>query len=122
MSWPKSDLAEVQEKIAWMLRLEEDFSEFYELCRTEPSLAQVPQNRLGRLLRSGLVRRRDQDDPHHQHHLAPDQGDVCPIGGVPGKALPARPHPPKLSLPQRNRRGRRGFSSQRSTVGCRART
>lgn len=48
----RPDLDEIREKVNWMLRLDEDFSEFYELCRTEPGLAHVRRKRQGRLLRS----------------------------------------------------------------------
>ena len=47
-----ADLAEIREKVGWMLRLDEDLSEFYELCRNEPCLAQVIERKQGRLLRA----------------------------------------------------------------------
>ncbi len=47
-----ADLAEIREKVGWMLRLDEDLSEFYELCRNEPCLEQVIERKQGRLLRA----------------------------------------------------------------------
>jgi len=48
----EADLTEVREKVSWMLRLDEDFSEFHALCRAEPALARVIEKKQGRLLRS----------------------------------------------------------------------
>src|SRR5258708_9299270 len=42
---------EVEQKIHWMLKLDEDFKEFYELCARDPVLAGKVHDR-GRLLRS----------------------------------------------------------------------
>jgi 3-methyladenine DNA glycosylase/8-oxoguanine DNA glycosylase len=39
----------------WMLALDQDLDEFYELCRNEPRLAHVPAEGRGRILRSSSV-------------------------------------------------------------------
>lgn len=52
VEFTEADLAQVREKVSWMLRLDEDFSEFHALCRTEAALAQVVEKKQGRLLRS----------------------------------------------------------------------
>ena len=48
----EADLAQVREKVSWMLRLDEDFSEFHALCCIEADLAQVVEKKQGHLLRS----------------------------------------------------------------------
>ena len=47
-----SELREVEDKVTWMLGLDQDFSTFYEVARTEPKLAQVEARAQGRVLRS----------------------------------------------------------------------
>lgn len=46
---------ELGEKVNWMLALDQDFSEFYELVRDEPKLAQAEVKAQGRILRSPTV-------------------------------------------------------------------
>lgn len=43
---------EIASSVAWMLALDEDFSDFYALAREEPKLSQVERKSQGRLLRS----------------------------------------------------------------------
>jgi 3-methyladenine DNA glycosylase/8-oxoguanine DNA glycosylase len=43
---------EISAIVTWMLGLDQDFSEFYELARQEPKLKQVQEKAQGRLLRS----------------------------------------------------------------------
>jgi 3-methyladenine DNA glycosylase/8-oxoguanine DNA glycosylase len=43
---------ELTGKLSWMLDLEQDFSEFYELARLEPKLARMVARHAGRVLRS----------------------------------------------------------------------
>jgi len=43
---------ELTSKLSWMLDLEQDFSEFYELARREPKLARMIARQSGRVLRS----------------------------------------------------------------------
>ncbi len=43
--------SEVAAKVSWMLRLEQDFSVFYDLAKDEPKLNQVEEQAQGRLLR-----------------------------------------------------------------------
>lgn len=43
---------EIESTIHWMLALDDDFSDFYQLTRREPKLYQVEENAQGRLLRS----------------------------------------------------------------------
>lgn len=50
-----AELEEVTQKAAWMLALDMDFSEFYELARAEPKLAQVEARAQGRVLRSASL-------------------------------------------------------------------
>lgn len=50
-----ADLEEVQTKIIWMLRLEEDFSEFYLLAKQHAPLYKRVRRGAGRLLRSPTV-------------------------------------------------------------------
>jgi 3-methyladenine DNA glycosylase/8-oxoguanine DNA glycosylase len=51
----EEDRREVEEKVRWMLRLDEDLSEFYDLCREHDALAFVVETGAGRLLRSPTV-------------------------------------------------------------------
>ncbi|HLA42681.1 MAG TPA: hypothetical protein VJZ27_04560, partial [Aggregatilineales bacterium] len=46
------DLVQVENDLRWMLRLDDDLSEFYELCRRESRLQHVPGEKGGRLIRS----------------------------------------------------------------------
>ena len=46
------DAAQVENDLRWMLRVDDDLSEFYELCRREARLQHVPQEKGGRLIRS----------------------------------------------------------------------
>ncbi len=48
----EAEADEVAEKVTWMLGLEQDFSQFYALCREEPKLGGVEAEAKGRLLRS----------------------------------------------------------------------
>jgi 3-methyladenine DNA glycosylase/8-oxoguanine DNA glycosylase len=43
---------ELRQTISWMLALEQDFSEFYALARSEPGLARMVERQAGRVLRS----------------------------------------------------------------------
>lgn len=43
---------EISAVVTWMLALDQDFSEFYEMARQEPKLKQVQEKAQGRLLRS----------------------------------------------------------------------
>lgn len=43
---------EISNAVIWMLGLDQDFSEFYELARGEPKLAKIAANAQGRILRS----------------------------------------------------------------------
>ncbi len=47
--------AELVERARWMLALDEELDEFYELCQTEPHLTHVPVEGKGRILRSSSV-------------------------------------------------------------------
>jgi hypothetical protein len=47
-----SELQEIQNKLAWMLGLDQDFSDFYALASREPKLASVVEQARGRILRS----------------------------------------------------------------------
>lgn len=47
-----SEREEIAQKISWMLGLEQDFNEFYDLAKDEPKLAHVASSARGRLLRS----------------------------------------------------------------------
>lgn len=53
LSDPDGD--EVQARARWMLCLDADLDEFYELCRSDPHLAHVPAEQSGRILRSPTV-------------------------------------------------------------------
>jgi 3-methyladenine DNA glycosylase/8-oxoguanine DNA glycosylase len=46
---------ELLARARWMLALDEDLAEFYQLCRSEPRLAHVPAEGRGRILRSSSV-------------------------------------------------------------------
>ncbi len=48
----RSEQGEIAAAITWMLALDQDFSEFYQLARDEPKLQHVEKNAHGRLLRS----------------------------------------------------------------------
>lgn len=48
----KEEQREISAIVTWMLGLDQDFSEFYELARQEPKLKQVQEKAQGRLLRS----------------------------------------------------------------------
>lgn len=48
----KAEQNEVSTRLAWMLQLDQDLSDFYELARAEPKLAHVETGAQGRLLRS----------------------------------------------------------------------
>jgi 3-methyladenine DNA glycosylase/8-oxoguanine DNA glycosylase len=48
----KYEQREITEIVTWMLALDQDFSEFYELARQEPKLKQVEEKAQGRVLRS----------------------------------------------------------------------
>lgn len=50
-----ADRDELVARARWMLALDEDFEQFYHVCRTEPRLAHVPVERRGRILRSPSV-------------------------------------------------------------------
>lgn len=49
------DLGEIKGKVSWMLRLEEELTDFYRLCEGEPALRQVVEEGKGRVLRSSTV-------------------------------------------------------------------
>jgi 3-methyladenine DNA glycosylase/8-oxoguanine DNA glycosylase len=51
----KTDLAEVESRLRWILSLDNDMSAFYKLCKKEPKLKHVPKDGGGRLLRSASV-------------------------------------------------------------------
>ena len=51
----KTDLAEVESALRWMLRLDDDLSRFYALCKKEPMLRHIPKAGGGRLLRSASI-------------------------------------------------------------------
>lgn len=48
----KEEQREISAVVTWMLGLDQDFSEFYEMARQEPKLKQVQEKAQGRLLRS----------------------------------------------------------------------
>jgi len=48
----QSELHEVEDKVTWMLGLDQDLSAFYDAARDEPKLAQVEARAQGRVLRS----------------------------------------------------------------------
>ena len=47
-----SEAKEVSNAVCWMLGLDQDFSEFYDLANGEPKLAKIEDNAQGRILRS----------------------------------------------------------------------
>ena len=49
------EVGEIEGKVSWMLRLEEELSDFYELCEGEPALRHVVEEGKGRILRSPSV-------------------------------------------------------------------
>ena len=49
------ELGEIEGKVSWMLRLEEDLSDFYWLCEGERALRHVVEEGKGRVLRSPTV-------------------------------------------------------------------
>lgn len=51
----QSEQQEIRDKVHWMLKLDEDFSEFYHLCENEPELLVKVASGRGRLLRSSTV-------------------------------------------------------------------
>ncbi len=50
-----AEMEEVGEKVTWMLGLEEDLTDFYELCAGEPALKHVVEEGKGQILRSPTV-------------------------------------------------------------------
>lgn len=50
-SLDEEEQREISEVVVWMLGLDQDFSEFYEMTRQEPKLKQVQEKAQGRLLR-----------------------------------------------------------------------
>ena len=51
----EGELGEIEGKISWMLRLEEELTDFYRLCEGEPALRHVMEEGKGRVLRSSTV-------------------------------------------------------------------
>jgi 3-methyladenine DNA glycosylase/8-oxoguanine DNA glycosylase len=51
----QADQQEIRDKVHWMLKLDEDISEFYQLCESEPELLVKVASGRGRLLRSSTV-------------------------------------------------------------------
>lgn len=51
-SLDEAEQVDLARQVTWMLGLDQDFTSFYELARTEPKLAQAVARRQGRLLRS----------------------------------------------------------------------
>jgi len=49
------ELGEIEGKVSWMFRLEEDLTDFYGLCEGEPALRHVVEEGKGRVLRSPTV-------------------------------------------------------------------
>jgi len=49
------ELGEIEGKVSWMLRLEEDLADFYGLCEGEAALRHVVEEEKGRVLRSPTV-------------------------------------------------------------------
>lgn len=49
------ELDEIKDKLSWMLRLEEELTDFYGLCEGEPALSHVVKEGKGRVLRSPTV-------------------------------------------------------------------
>ncbi len=48
----RAEVAELEQKVTWMLGLEMDFTDFYAAARGEPKLAHVTEKAYGRVLRS----------------------------------------------------------------------
>ena len=48
----RAERDEIAARVRWVLGLDQDFSEFYELARTEPRLARMQERAQGRVLRS----------------------------------------------------------------------
>jgi 3-methyladenine DNA glycosylase/8-oxoguanine DNA glycosylase len=48
----RAEVSEVTEKVTWMLGLDQDFSEFYKVARSEPKLRHARRKAHGRVLRS----------------------------------------------------------------------
>jgi 3-methyladenine DNA glycosylase/8-oxoguanine DNA glycosylase len=51
----QSELHEAEDKVTWMLGLDQDFSAFYDVARDEPKLGQVEAQAQGRVLRSPTI-------------------------------------------------------------------
>ena len=51
----EEELGEIEGKVSWMLRLEEELIDFYGLCEGEPALGHVVEEGKGRVLRSPAV-------------------------------------------------------------------
>lgn len=51
----EGELGEIEGKVSWMLRLEEELTDFYRLCEGEPALRHVVEEGKGRVLRSPTV-------------------------------------------------------------------
>lgn len=49
------EVGEIEGKVSWMLRLDEEFTDFYGLCEGEPALRHVVEEGKGRVLRSPTV-------------------------------------------------------------------
>jgi len=49
------EVGEIKDKVNWMLRLEDDLTDFYSLCEGEPALKHVVEGGKGRVLRSPAV-------------------------------------------------------------------
>jgi hypothetical protein len=56
-SLDEAEQVDLARQVTWMLGLDQDFTSFYELARTEPKLAQAVARRQGRLLRSPTLLR-----------------------------------------------------------------
>jgi 3-methyladenine DNA glycosylase/8-oxoguanine DNA glycosylase len=51
----EQELGEINQKVRWMLRLDEDFTPFYSQCLDKPEMAYVANEKHGRLLRSSTL-------------------------------------------------------------------
>lgn len=51
----ETDRQSLRDQVRWMFRADEDFSEFWTLCRSHPALRHCALNRTGALLRSATV-------------------------------------------------------------------
>ena len=47
-----TEQTDLSQSIAWMLGMDQDFSEFYAVARTEPKLTRMVERKAGRVLRS----------------------------------------------------------------------